>query len=269
MSFSERKGYKNREPSQLKGINSDLKNNLFNIIHSLIKNYISIGITGYGDSSYRGNNAQLIWTSFFNKRISELPYAGNFLEKFESIYNSLEWFEVYDLIEFLISLPQARSDVITANFNCILEKNNSPYRIINQIVQPISNNETIHMIDIANKNAPTTQAKNHLAQAEKLYSRKQDPDFNNSCLESIKSIESCLHFIFNNNEILGKNIKKIKGMPHNQHIISIIEKINAFRGDVSAHATKIDGYLPTREDAILIHSICCSFINFFISTTTH
>ncbi|RMX19252.1 hypothetical protein EAS68_07425 [Legionella jordanis] len=266
MSFSERQGYKNREPSQLEGIGSDLKNSIFNIIHSSINNYISIGITGYGDSTYRGKNAQLIWTDFFNKRTSELPYAGNFVEEFESLYNSLNWFEVYDLMEFLISLPQVRHNALVANFNRVLETSNSPYRIINQIVQPISNKETIHMIDNAHKNAPTAQSKNHLVQAEKLYSRKQDPDFNNSCLESIKAIESCLHSVFNNQKILGDNIKELKGSNHNQHILAILEKVNAFRNDVSAHATKSKGYIPNRKDAILIHSICCSFINYLTTT---
>jgi hypothetical protein len=107
------------------------------------------------------------------------------------------------------------------------------------------------------------KAKDHLVTAEKFYSRKKDPDFNNSCLESIKAIESCLHNIFDNQKILGKNISTLKRDHHNQHILSILEKINAFRNDVSAHATKPDGYIPNREDAILIHSICCSFINYF------
>ncbi|APF04610.1 TPA: hypothetical protein ACJ5DT_001454 [Legionella pneumophila] len=96
--------------------------------------------------------------------------------------------------------------------------------------------------------------------AEKHYSRKQDPDFNNSCLESIKAIESCLRSKFNNKDNLGDNINKLRGASYNQHII---DKINAFRGHDNAHATKSNGYKPTREDAILIHSICCSFINYF------
>ncbi len=268
MSFSKREGYKPANPRQFEGISIELKNAIFNEIHSMIKEFISPGTTGYGDTSYRGINAELLWTNFFENRSSTLPYAGDFLEKFEYLYDSLEWFRIYDLIEFVATLSNVRNGYIL-KINKILEKYSSPYRLINNIVQPISSIETINVINTAIEIAPTKESKQHLENAQKLYSKKEEPDFNNSCLESIKAIESCLHSIFNNNDILGNNIKKIKGTSHNKHIISIIEKINAFRGDVSAHATKPDGYLPTREDAILIHSICCSFINFFISTTAH
>lgn len=263
MDFSEREGYKDTSPGQFEGMSKGLKNAIFNETHSIVNEFISPGVTGYGDSSYKGQNAEWLWTIFFEKKISTLPYAGDFLKEFESLYDSLEWFEVYDLIEYFITLSNNRSSLLEKKFNQLLDKYNSAYRLINKVVQPVSSKETIEIINTALKNAPTQESKQHLENAEKHYSRKEDPDFNNSCLESIKAIESCLHYMFNNNDILGANIKKLRGTSYNQHIVSIVDKINAFRGHDSAHATKPDGYQPTREDAILMHSICCSFINYF------
>ena len=73
-----------------------------------------------------------------------------------------------------------------------------------------------------------------------------------------------LRLIFENNKILGENIKQFRKLDNqNQHILGLLEKLNAFRNDVVAHATKQNGYTSTREDAVLIHTICCCFVNYF------
>lgn len=65
---------------------------------------------------------------------------------------------------------------------------------------------------------------------------------------------------------MGDNVKEAKNSTeYNQHIVALLEKLNAFRNDVLSHATKKDGYSPTREDAILIHTISCGFVNYFKS----
>lgn len=261
MNFSRREGYEVAIPTQLEGMDQQLRDDIFNLVYKIMEKFIQPGSTGYGDASYRTNNPQLIWENFFHKRVSEYPYAGDFVKKFESLYNNLSWHKIYDLIEFLIPLPNIDQNMSVA-INKVLEKNNSPYRIVNNIVQPISSKQIIRMIQDTYNNTRNQETKNHLDQAEKLYSRKQDPEFNNSCLESHKALESCLRSIFNNQEILGDNIKKLKKLRLEQHILTMITQINAFRNDVSAHATKQDGYLPTLEDAILIHCMCCTFINY-------
>lgn len=262
MNFSAREGYKQLPVNQLEEMGSELKNQIFNEIYTTISNFVSFDVGGYNDINYVGKNAHKIWTNFFNKKISTLPEAQNFLQEFENLYNTLQWYEIYDFIEFLISI---KNETLIPKFNQIFEKNNSPYRFINKIIQPISSDEIVKIIDSSYKNSPTKEVKNHLMTAEKLFSRRNDPEFNSSALESIKAIESCLRYIFNNQKILGDNIKSLKKDSYNRHLISILEKINAFRGDVSAHATKPDSNIPAREDAILIHCMCCSFINYFMS----
>lgn len=268
MGFSEREGYKKSRINPLESMDNILKNGIWTEIFSLInQELISHGVTGYGDTSYKTRGASSIWTEFFNKSISDLPYAGKFLEEIEPLYKNLQWYEVYDLVEFLLNLiGQYKRKQLENQFNKILEKNNAAYRIISDIVQPISNKGTIDIMESAIKNSLRQEIKEHLKKAQALYSDKQKPDFNNSCLESIKAVEGSCQAIFNNKKIFGDNIKQFKKEgTYNQHIIAILEKLNAFRGDVAAHARKPGQDSPNRETAILIHTISCGFINYLKS----
>ncbi len=262
MRFSEREGYKNIKENALESMDSSLKNALWTIVYTHInQDYVSYGTTGYGDDTYRDSRAKNLWTKFFNQTISKLPRPVDFLEEIEHLYEKLKWYDIYDLVEFLI-----KQNAEPREFNDALIEQNSAYRIINSLVQPISNPEVINAMESANNNALGQEVRIHLNNAQRLYSIKQKPDFNNSCLESIKAVEAACRIVLSNEKILGENIKEFKNTKkHNQHIIAILEKLNAFRNDVVAHATKQDSYSTTREDAILIHVLCCGFINYFKS----
>ena len=121
-------------------------------------------------------------------------------------------------------------------------------------------------MESAQNNSLSEEIREHLHKAQILYSSKQNPDFNNSCLESIQAVEGICRLILDNNKILGDNIRELKkSKSHNQHIIAALEKLNAFRGNDVAHAKNKGSYIPNREDAILIHTICCGFVNYFKS----
>lgn len=264
MSFSEREGQKKPKHNSLENMDAGLKNAIWTVIYTHVnERYISWGMTGYGDSTYRDAKAENLWTDFFEQKISNLPYAGNYLCDIEELYNNLAWYEVYDLIEFFLS----QNDFFAPEeFNKALAKHNSAYRVIDSIVQPISDKKVIDAIESAHHHAFSGEIREHLHKAQALYSSKQNADFTNSCLESIKAIEGTCRLILNNNKILGDNIKELKKSEnHNQHIIAALEKLNAFRGNDVAHAKDKDSYIPNREDAILIHTICCGFINYFKS----
>lgn len=263
MNFSEREGHKKPKHNPLESMDAGLKNAIWTEVYSIIDNdFISWDPAGYSHA-YRGNNAQLLWSNVFQQNISDLPSPQCFLKKIDSLYAKLKWNEIYDLIEFLVKQNKPH----TAKFNKILAEHNSSYTIINSLVQPVTSNEVINAIESASNNALLSEEiKKHLQQAENLYSNKQNPDFNNSCLESIQAVEGTCRFLLDNNKILSDNIKELKkSKSHNQHIIAALEKLNVFRGNDVAHAKDKDSYIPNREDAILIHTICCGFINYFES----
>lgn len=263
MDFSEREGHKKPKHNPLESMDAGLKNAIWTEVYSIINDndFISWDSAGYSHT-YRGDYAQRLWSNLFQQNISDLPSPRYFSKEINSLYTKLKWNEVYDLIEFLIK----QNKLNIAKFNKILTEHNSAYRIINSIVQPVTNNEVVNAMESASNNALSKEIKEHLQKAESLYSNKHTPDFNNSCLESIQAVEGTCRLILDNNKILGDNIKELKKLKsHNQHIIGALEKINAFRGNDVAHAKDKDSYIPNREDAILIHTVCCGFINYFKS----
>lgn len=264
MNFSEREGHKKPKHNPLESMDASLKNAIWTVIYTHIDNrYISTGIAGYGDSNYRDAKAENLWTDFFEQNISRLPYARKYLSEIEALYTNLEWCGVYDLIEFFLGQNEYFEH---EEFNKVLAKHNAAYRVIDSIVQPISDKEVINAMESAQINALSADIKEHLHKAQFLYSSKQNPDFNGSCLESIKAIEGTCRATLGNNNTLGDNIKELRKLKiHSQHIIAALDKINAFRGNDVAHAKKKDSHTPTREDAILIHAICCGFVNYFRS----
>lgn len=127
-------------------------------------------------------------------------------------------------------------------------------------MQPISSKEAVEIMKSA-YNTSNQEIKNHLKNEQNLYSNKRNPDFNNSCLESIKAVEAICSIVFSNQKILNLREFKKTGK-YNQHIIAVLENLDIVRGDVIAHATKSRNYLPNRKDAILTHTLCCGFINY-------
>ncbi|HSW69586.1 MAG TPA: hypothetical protein VLI69_05500 [Gammaproteobacteria bacterium] len=266
MNFSGREGHKKPRVNALESMDDSLKTALWNAIYKEINtHYINWGYGGYGTSVYRNTKAENLWTDFFRQNISGLPLTEKYLRAIENLYFKLEWFEVYDLIEFFI---EQNKHFKVEEFNKILTKHNAAYSVINSIVQPISNEDIITIMESAYNHSFSQEIREHLLKAQTLYSNKKNPDFSNSCLESIKGVEGTCRVIFKNKKILGDNIKELRNsQDHNQHLVAILEKINAFRNNDIAHAKKQDDHTPTREDAILVHTICCGFINYFKSNT--
>lgn len=196
MDFSEREGHKKPKHNPLESMDASLKNAIWKILYIHINNhYISAGITGYGDTTYHNAKAENLWTDFFGQSISKRPYAGNYLEEIEELFNELKWYEVYDLIEFFLEQNEFFN---SEEFNKVLTKHNAVYRVIDSIVQPISDKEVIQAMESAHDNALSDEIREHLHKAQKLYSDKKNTDFNNACLESVKAVEGSCRIIFNN-----------------------------------------------------------------------
>ncbi len=271
MRYSERNGYKPPPGSSFENIHPDLRNAIWTRVYKIIDDYVSYGVTGYRDSRFSKREiAELLWADFFNKNIRELPYAGDFTKKINEIYNNLEWCEVYDLVEWLINRNnEYHRNKLSEEFNKILEKYNSQCRVVNGLIQEISDKELIEIFINSVAEAPNDIVKNHLKEAQRLYSDRKSTNFKSSCLESIKAIEACFQDFFGNEDKLGDNVKKLKkDRELNQHIIEILTKINAFRGNDVAHADKLEGYDITKSDAILIHTLCIGFVNYLKSLNT-
>lgn len=249
-------------------MSQSLKNGIWSVINKMCKEFVIDEVTGYGDSTYRNrNDAELLWVNFFHKDIDEISFAGYYVQKVKSCYKALSSAQIVELVNFILLRYSAKTDENRSKFNKILEDNNAAFKIVNNILQPIVDVEVSDKIETAYKSAPTVIIRNHLRKAEEFYSDPSRPDYRSSCHESMCALEAALHYYFNNEDRLGSNINRLKTnkahRTHNLHIIASLEKISAFRNDDTAHAEKKASYKINKEDAILIHTICCGFVYYF------
>lgn len=93
-----------------------------------------------------------------------------------------------------------------------MEKENSAYRIINNEITPITSEQEIQSIEDALKNTNQySGVQQHLNQALKLMSDRQNPDYRNSIKESISAVESICKIVTNEDKAtLGKALKIIE-----------------------------------------------------------
>ncbi|WP_180164555.1 AbiJ-NTD4 domain-containing protein [Acinetobacter sp. YH12049] len=282
MRFSERYGYKPvREIIQKESIDDNLKNALWNAYHQII-----LEQGKFSDSFYPSvKNYTLYplfrsyWAHLFKKPIDEIPDTvldtTNLIRDY--FFKKLEWYEIYDFIEFTIKylpnqLLQGRYKATFISFiNNALERENSVYRIINDEITPITSEQEIQSIEEAlAKTNPYSGVQQHLNQALKLMSDRQNPDYRNSIKESISSVESICKIVTKNDKAsLGQALKLIEdkyGL--HEALKKSLSQLYGYTsdGDGIRHAMLEKSNL-TYIDAKFMLIACTNFINYLIDKT--
>ena len=275
MSFSERNGFKNiRQELQSESMNSNLKNSLWNVFY---KNFNTIIDELYDD----------LICDFFKESLEIKKNEFEFLDGNKTILNNLiqkffklEWFEVYDLIEFLSNMEYfTKGDVyakkrfkkFSENVNIYLEREFSAYRLVDNIVVKITNEIEIKAIEDALniKAIRFESSQNHLLTALKKLSDKKNPDYRNSIKESISGVEACCRILTGENT-LGKALDNLEknGLNVNGQLKQGFDKLYAYTNSKDSgirHAMIEKGNEPDFEDAKYMLISCSAFINYLIS----
>ena len=182
-------------------------------------------------------------------RRDEIPRDFNHAKDlFETEIFKSEWNKFFDFLEFLCAYEAVRffqfkaseesavrallagekiETVTISNceffsdaFNKILENENSAYRLIGGLVQEITDQNEISEIETAINDNPIQHSKDHLKQALKMMSDRENPDFRNSIKESVSAIESLVKSLLDDDNISLSNalakFEKTKGL-HSSH----------------------------------------------------
>lgn len=200
MRFSERQGFKNyNDFIQTESMDDSLRNSIWNTILTLY----------YDKHIY--SCVRSIAYHFRKTALDELPYQDyDKRDWLKDYFYNLSWYEVYDLLEFLVSEHNAitgsrysdetRKQCVLWNY--ILERENSGFRFIGNSLAPIANpveisevNETLELTVRHKLQGPY----NHIKTAIEQLSKKPEPDYRNSIKESISAIESIVKIISNEN----------------------------------------------------------------------
>ena len=273
--FSERKKLKNfSEIVQIDSLNKRTRNKLFSVVRDIITKLLE----NRDESSERF--VEYIYEDIFSLTKAHIPSINDYYSSYDydkivqiiyDIYTSYEYNEVFDIIEGIIEACKKADQLNTYYYhferefisrcNKIFIEENVNYRIVNNIITDLINEEEIKEIDnvINNKNKVVS---NHMEKAlELLY---QSKDYDNSIKESISAVEGmCQILTGNDNATLGDCLKKLKDSIHPAMKEAFL-KLYGYTSDANGirHANGLGEGDSTFTEAKYMLVSCSSFINY-------
>lgn len=275
LSFSQRYGYKEvRDVFQIHEIDEELKNGIWNALQITCLNG-----TYHLDSNFATNDQWLIdlcgvlWTGYFKERIHRLPRSWySFEEELEHyFYEVAQWYDIYDLIEFISKKITGNSyDEYKIEINIALEEEMSGFRLIGKKITPIVDEVEIQSIESAINNSELKHVSIHIESALKLMSDRENPSYRNSIKESISAVEGVAKLITNDKKATLKpaldKLDELLSMPLHGGLKAGFLNIYGYTsdGDGIRHALTENTNISF-EDAKFMLVACSAFVNYLIS----
>lgn len=218
---------------------------------------------------------KLLFHSCFKKRIDQIPYLieATIGEIDTLFFKKYRWYEIYDFIEACIQyfpFDEDKEDFIILLNDC-LEVENSAYRIVDNQITEITSEQEIESIEQALENtSPYSGVQQHLNQALKLISDRQNPDYRNSIKESISAVESICKIVTHDEKATLRKALKLVEDKFGLHpaLKGSLSQLYGYTsdGDGIRHAMLEESNL-TYIDAKFMLVACTNFINYFIEKT--
>jgi len=191
-----------------------------------------------------------------------------YLDQIKDKFFSIEWYEVYDFIEFVIF--KAKDSNFREDFckklNKIFKEEKVPCQIINNLVTPLVSEIEAKEVELALNVADLYQpVRNHLEKALKHYSKRPQADYLNSIKESISALESLARIILEDPKAtLGDLTKKLSVRSAFQQGISKLYGWTSDEGGIRHSETK-EKISSGEEEARLMLVLSSAFVNYIIS----
>jgi hypothetical protein len=136
-----------------------------------------------------------LWHNFFKDPTDTIGTSYvKALGKLRTYFLGCEWYEVYDIVEFLaeyISEVPPRKELFIRLVNGVLKEELSGFRFVSGRIVQITTEEEVASIEQAlTLTGPLHSVTAHLRQSLTLLADKTNPDYRNSIKESISAIES-------------------------------------------------------------------------------
>ena len=259
--FSERYGYtKPKDALVIKCMPKDVVNALCNCIYYL-----------QHDNKVNFNSINNIcWTRFLNRKQEDYRIYYNCITDFIDDEDN-QWYQKLSLVDFIIHVVSvfygdALSRLVT-NINTEFERLNYGYRIINNLVTPITFKEEVNSIEEAIGSAKDN-IKEHLNSAIKHLADKEKPDYRNSIKESISAVGVLCREMTGEND-LGKALfvlEKKQGKLHSQlksAFENLYQYVNEKKSGIRHELMDESGtYVPNYHEAKYMLVTCSAFINY-------
>ena len=213
--FSERYGYKKIDIDMLKNyLPKQIKTRIWNVFYkSFFQDIDTIYIL-----KNINKKIEVIITKFFKLDLSGIfrMSGRHIVDRIKKLFFSLEWYEVYDFIEFVLNEPlfEFFKQSVKEKINKILKEEKVPYCIVEQRVIPQISEEEIKEIEkvigLPDKFKPV---KEHLKNALEHISNRKAPNYADSIKQSISALESLVQILLEKKGTLGKLIDELNVHP--------------------------------------------------------
>lgn len=278
--FSYRIGKKKHPESlQWESMDDGLRKALWNAVFVFMERIYQGGQSGY---FFRE-----LWLGFFNEPLDEIPVhpvpsPGVDPYDFDAVARDLKrkilrawaYNEVYDFLEFLSVYCTKHGPVdydgFESRINQILESHKSAYRLRKRLITPITDEYELSAIDeaLADARDPFGGARKHLADALRMLSDRENPDYRNSIKESISAIESAARIITGKKKATLPDAFKVLECHIDIHpaLKVAYDKLYAYTSDEEGlrHAM-MDEPNISFEDAKYMLVSCAAFLNYLIA----
>ena len=213
---------------------------------------------------------RLLWLDHYKFPIDTIDrYWDNCLAKIRVKFFKADWHEVYSFVEFVAEHGGVESGVLFRDAcNEYLERENSAYRFVDNLLTEITSAEEIEEVERAiQASSPYGGARVHLSTALQLLSDRVQPDYRNSIKESISAVEALAKHVSGEKAgTLGGILKSLE-RSHGLHpsLKSAFSALYGYTSDAEGirHALMEQTGLA-KADARLMLVCCSAFVNYVI-----
>ena len=215
-----------RESLQLECMDEALRIGIYNSIYSYF--------WGFLNEYDKGGILKEAWAVLMKRPLDEFPCScWDYFPVLKQWILSCEWFEVYDMLEFIAleigeyhkrmiapwdalddgaSAGDAESAAFCSEINEVLIREGSGYIMVNCLVAPITNEIELGSIKYTlNLHDRFSASRFHITKAMGLLSNRADPDYANSVKESISAVEAaCRAVTGDDHAVVSEAVKRLR-----------------------------------------------------------
>lgn len=269
MSFATRYGFAEIKAVQLIGMDEDLRHSLWNELEDVFNDIEKLSDEYYSQQGAFSKVAEVIWRDFFKQPAHVMHRTIRPIHKKEIIrdkYYQLPWYEVYSCIEFTARLLGAFGDKQRIKFvescNYVLDRENSAYRFINDVLAPITSE--LEIKNIEESLADEDEAAIHISSALTMLANKKNDQSRESIAQSISAVEAILKKVTGKkNASLSDLYNHSKVIPNHQQarqaLLNLYNYTSSKEGIRHALTDESQPINPAWARFMLV--ICSAFVN--------
>lgn len=270
--FSERYGFvKVRDTFQIESMNKALKNRLWNQFRMYFIDTLESKNHTY-PKVIKFENDYLFFKRIYDEffKSSEVPERGikKLSLSIKDLFFNLEWFLVYDFIEYISNLHSSEdySSHFKKAVNLVLETEMSAYRFVDNYIAPIIDEVEIQTVEEALE-CKYNAVKRHLSNALELLSDRENPDYQNSMKESISAVESVAQLITGKESTSFPKLIKQMNLNFDTNFGNSMRLLYDWtsKDDGIRHANTKDELKTSFEEAKYMFVSCSAFVNYLIA----